>query len=146
MDRPRAAGEQATDALHHDPDIEKILREIRQVFIDELEDCFGFKVIIADTTHGAINLSLTNQPSTIFPMVMDWISGMEPHKMLSAIHAALYDKCLGIAAFDVSQTFGKNALGNIKVMGPWTKVEFLQNLIVFLNEKKAVQRLITWTS
>ena len=136
MDRPRAAGEQASDALHHDPDIEKILGEIRQVFIDELEDCFGFKVIIADTTHGAINLSLTNQPSTIFPMVMDRISGMEPHKMLSAIHAAPYDKCLGIAAFDVSQTFGKNALGNIKVMGPWTKVEFLQNLIVFLNEKK----------
>ena len=81
MDRPRAAGEQASDALHHDPDIEKILGEIRQVFIDELEDCFGFKVIIADTTHGAINLSLTNQPSTIFPMVMDWISGMEPHNM-----------------------------------------------------------------
>ena len=25
MDRPRAAGEQASDALHHDPDIEKIL-------------------------------------------------------------------------------------------------------------------------
>ena len=60
---------------------------------------------------------------------------MEPHKMLSAIHAAPYDKCLGIAAFDVSQTFGKNALGNIKAMGPWAKVEFFQNLIVFLNEK-----------
>ena len=49
-------------------------------------------------------------------MVMDWISGMEPHKMVSAIHAAPYDKCLGIAAFDVSQIFGNNKLGNVQII------------------------------